>query len=39
VACAAGHWGFVPDDATLYQHGSVKADIAAAKAEGYCTQS
>ena len=36
---AAGRWGLVPDDSGLYRHGSVKADIAAAKSEGYCTGS
>jgi hypothetical protein len=36
---AAGRWGLVPDDSGLYSHGSVKADIAAAKSEGYCTGS
>ncbi|MGH3187018.1 MAG: hypothetical protein ACRDPY_23035 [Streptosporangiaceae bacterium] len=33
---SAGRWGFVPEDTSLYGHGSVKADISAAKAEGYC---
>jgi hypothetical protein len=33
---SAGHWGFVPDDLSLFENGSVKADIAAAKAEGFC---
>ena len=33
---SAGHWGFVPDDFSLFENGSVKADIAAAKAEGFC---
>ena len=36
---SAGRWGLVPDDSGLYSHGSVKADIAAAKSEGYCTGS
>ena len=36
---SAGRWGLVPDDSGLYRHGSVKADIAAAKSEGYCTGS
>jgi hypothetical protein len=31
-----GRWGFVPNDLSLYEHGSVKADLAAAKAAGYC---
>jgi hypothetical protein len=34
---SAGRWGFVPEDSGLYSHGSVKADIAVAKSEGYCT--
>jgi len=33
---SAGRWGFVPNDLSYYEHGSVKADIAAAKAAGYC---
>ena len=33
---SAGRWGFVPEDTSLYRHGSVGADISAAKAEGYC---
>jgi hypothetical protein len=33
---SAGRWGFVPEDTSLYRHGSVAADISAAKAEGYC---
>jgi len=33
---SAGRWGFVPNDLSYYRHGSVKADIAAAKAAGYC---
>ena len=36
---AAGRWGFVPSDLSSYGHGSVKADIAAAKAAGYCARS
>ena len=35
----AGRWGFVPSDLSSYGHGSVKADIAAAKAAGYCARS
>ena len=31
---SAGRWGLVPSDLGLYRHGSVKADIAAAKAAG-----
>ena len=33
---AGGHWGFSPRDLGLYRHGSVPADVAAAKAEGGC---
>jgi hypothetical protein len=33
---ANGHWGFSPRDLALYQHGSVPADLAAAKAAGGC---
>lgn len=36
---SSGRWGFVPNDLSLYEHGSVKADIAAAKAGGYCAGS
>lgn len=36
---SAGRWGFVPNDLGYYRHGSVKADIAAAKAAGYCASS
>ena len=36
---SAGHWRFVPNDLSFYKHGSVKADIAAAKAAGYCAGS
>lgn len=36
LAYSAGRWGLVPNDLSLYEHGSVKADIAAAKAAGYC---
>jgi hypothetical protein len=32
----AGHWGFSPRDLSLYQHGSVAADVAAAHAQGGC---
>lgn len=35
---SAGRWGLVPSDLSLYRHGSVKADIAAAKAAGYCAK-
>jgi hypothetical protein len=33
---ADGHWGFSPRDMGLYRHGSVSADVAAAKAAGGC---
>jgi hypothetical protein len=33
---AAGSWGISPGDLSLYQHGSVSADVAAAKAQGSC---
>lgn len=33
---SAGRWGLVPNHLSLYEHHSVKADIAAAKAAGYC---
>ena len=33
---AAGSWGISPADLSLYQHGSVSADVAAAKAQGSC---
>jgi hypothetical protein len=33
---ASGHWGFSPQDLALYGHGSVSADVAAAKAAGGC---
>ncbi len=36
---SAGRWGFVPNDLSYYRHGSVKADVAAAKAAGYCASS
>jgi len=36
---SSGRWGFVPNDLSLYEHGGVKADIAAAKAGGYCAGS
>jgi hypothetical protein len=32
-----GHWGYAPNDLNIYGHGSVAADIAAAKAQGFCT--
>jgi hypothetical protein len=36
---SAGRWGFIPNDLSYYKHGSMKADIAAAKAAGYCASS
>ena len=38
---AGGKWGYTPgpSDLSLYEHGSVQADIAAAKAQGYCASS
>ena len=33
---AAGSWGVSPGDLNLYQHGSVSADVAAARAQGSC---
>jgi len=34
---ANGHWSYSLQDLSIYQHGSVAADIAAAKAAGFCT--
>jgi hypothetical protein len=31
-----GRWSYSPDSLGLYHHGSVPADIAAAKAAGFC---
>jgi hypothetical protein len=31
-----GHWTFTPGDVSTYRHGSVTADVAAAKADGLC---
>jgi hypothetical protein len=36
---ANDHWSYSPEDLNIYHHGSVNADIAAAKAAGYCTSS
>ena len=33
---SGGRWGFAPNDLSLYEHGSVKAYIAPAKAAGDC---
>jgi len=35
-AYANGNWGYSPNDLSIYQHGSVAAYIAAAKAAGLC---
>jgi hypothetical protein len=32
-----GHWGYSPNDLSIYGHGSVAADVAAAKSAGFCT--
>jgi hypothetical protein len=34
---AAGRWSYSPADPSIYQHESIVADIAAAKAAGFCT--
>ena len=34
---ANGHWAYAPNDLSIYHHGSIAADIAAAKALGFCT--
>jgi hypothetical protein len=34
---ANDRWGYAPDDLSIYHHGSVGADIAAAKALGFCS--
>lgn len=31
-----GHWSYSPEDPSIYHQGSVTADIAAAKAAGFC---
>ncbi len=31
-----GHWGYSPNDLSIYHHGSAAADIAAARAAGLC---
>jgi hypothetical protein len=36
---STGQWGFVPNDLGYYRHGSVRADISAAEAAGYCASS
>ena len=32
-----GRWSYSPQDLSIYHHGSVTADVAAAKAAGFCT--
>lgn len=32
-----GHWSYSPQNLSIYHHGSVSADVAAAKAAGFCT--
>jgi hypothetical protein len=34
---ANGRWGYSPADLSVYLHGSVAADISAAKAAGLCS--
>lgn len=34
---AHGHWSYSPQSLSIYRHGSVTADIAAAKTAGFCT--
>lgn len=34
-----GRWGYMPGDLSIYKHRSVKADIAAARAAGFCSGS
>ena len=36
---SAGRWGLLVDDLGIYSHRGVQADIAAAKAAGYCAKS
>ena len=36
---ADGRWRYSPQDPAIYHHGSVAADIAAAKAAGFCASS
>lgn len=33
-----GHWGYTPNNFSIYHHESVAADISAAKALGFCTE-
>jgi hypothetical protein len=32
-----GYWGYSPSDISIYRHGSVNADVAAARAAGLCS--
>ena len=32
-----GHWSYLPQNLSIYHHGPVSADVAAAKAAGFCT--
>jgi hypothetical protein len=34
---AQGRWSYSPSDLSIYHHGSVAADVAAARAAGFCT--
>jgi hypothetical protein len=34
---AGGRWGYSPGDLSIYRHGSVSADIGAARAAGFCS--
>lgn len=36
---AGGHWSYSPGEVSIYLHGSIAADIAAAKMTGFCTGS
>ena len=33
---ATGHWSYSPQDLSIYHHGSVTANVVAAKAAGFC---
>jgi hypothetical protein len=37
LTCSAGQWWMVVNDPGMYQHGSVKADVTAAAAQGDCS--
>jgi len=39
LSYSGGRWGFLPNDLGYYRHGSVKADLAAVKAAGFCSSS